>query len=480
MDIRVHGLGKKYILKEALKNVSVEFKGGLVHALVGENGAGKSTLAKILSGLIRPSSGQIYINEKEVSFKSSKDALHHSIVTVNQTPLLASSLTAKENIRLILRDTKKLSVELTDLKNKWCPTLNLNSYVRDLGGNLRFYTALLGALLRDTDCIILDEPSAFLETEERKNLYMNLRDLASKGKLIIVITHSKAEATTYANTVTWLKEGNLFYHFESGEEYKAYLKYLDNLKTDKNPGQNSREQTETNSPQLPASPCFVLENAKAKPKNKPLLQNVNLSVDFGQICAVSGMREAALDTLEDLCTGLMTERVSGKALFYSSKKNALVKLKLRKGQLNTKFLRKNKTAIVCSDRTFRCSSPELTIEQLVNTYQKKSSREFTQEIIRKADVKITPEEKAYSLSGGMLQRIILERELSMDPKLIILANPMQGLDINAQSLLCKRLVALKEQGKAILIIGVMDFPLTLCQKVYSLEDGSTKLTWEVK
>ena len=227
MNIRVHELSKQYLLKDALKDVSVKFSEGLLHALVGENGAGKSTLAKIISGSLQPSSGQIFIDEKKVHFKSSKDALHASIVEVNQTPLLATSLTAKENIRLILKGKKVSSVELTDLKNKWCPQLNLNSQVKDLGGNLRFYTSLLGALLRKSQCLILDEPSAFLEPEERKNLYQNLKDLCSAGKLIIVITHSKAEALTYADTVTILRDGKLFHHFESNDEYKAYEKYLD-------------------------------------------------------------------------------------------------------------------------------------------------------------------------------------------------------------------------------------------------------------
>ncbi len=90
---------------------------------------------------------------------------------------------------------------------------------------------------------------------------------------------------------------------------------------------------------------------------------------------------------------------------------------------------------------------------------------------------MTPQEKVYSLSGGMLQRLILERELSIDPELIIMANPMQGLDIEAQSRLCHRLLELRSQGKAVLVIGAMDFPLTLCQRVYSLESGTTKLIY---
>ncbi len=475
MNIRVHELSKQYLLKDALKDVSVKFSEGLLHALVGENGAGKSTLAKILSGSLQPSSGQIFIDEKKVHFKSSKDALHASIVEVNQTPLLATSLTAKENIRLILKGKKVSSVELTDLKNKWCPQLNLNSQVKDLGGNLRFYTSLLGALLRKSQCLILDEPSAFLEPEERKNLYQNLKDLCSAGKLIIVITHSKAEALTYADTVTILRDGKLFHHFESNDEYKAYEKYLDETKGRlNNPAQIQTEE-------IKSSPCLILENVKARPKNKPILLNANLLIKYGEITAVSGMREAALGTLEDLITGMETENVSGKAVFYDrlagNEKKSVITLNLKRGKLNTIFLRKHKTAIVPSDKNFRASHPDLTVDELVNVYKKHNTYEETSALIKKADIKITPQEKVYSLSGGMLQRLILERELSIDPELIIMANPMQGLDIEAQSRLCHRLLELRSQGKAVLVIGAMDFPLTLCQRVYSLESGTTKLIY---
>ncbi len=475
MNIRVHELSKQYLLKDALKDVSVKFSEGLLHALVGENGAGKSTLAKILSGSLQPSSGQIFIDEKKVHFKSSKDALHASIVEVNQTPLLATSLTAKENIRLILKGKKISSVELTDLKNKWCPQLNLNSQVKDLGGNLRFYTSLLGALLRKSQCLILDEPSAFLEPEERKNLYQNLKDLCSAGKLIIVITHSKAEALTYADTVTILRDGKLFHHFESNDEYKAYEKYLDETKGRlNNPAQIQTEETKS-------SPCLILENVKARPKNKPILLNANLLIKYGEITAVSGMREAALGTLEDLLTGMETENVSGKAIFYDrlagNEKKSVITLNLKRGKLNAIFLRKHKTAIVPSDKNFRASHPDLTVNELVNVYKKHNTYEETSALIKKADIKITPQEKVYSLSGGMLQRLILERELSIDPELIIMANPMQGLDIEAQSRLCHRLLELRSQGKAVLVIGAMDFPLTLCQRVYSLESGTTKLIY---
>ena len=476
MKIKVHGLCKEYLLKNALKDVSLEFEGGKLHAILGQNGAGKSTFSKILSGNIRPSSGDIFLDDKKVFFKCPRDALKHSIALVNQTPFLATELSAKENINLILKGKKVSSVEITDLKNKWCPHLNLNAKVKDLGGNFRFYTSLLGILLRKTNCIILDEPSAFLEADERKNLYENLRCLCNEGKLIIVITHSKAEAGRWADTVTIFNEGKVFHHFESSKEYNAYLKYLEENKIEKI---NSLPHQMMD---VKVTPCLIAEKIKVKPKNKALFYSDSLKINYGEITVLSGMGQAALSTAEDFFSGLQEENISGLITFFDktceNKKNKIIKINLKSKKFNSTFLRKHKAAIVPSDRNYRAANPQLTVEEILNVYKKWPSKKFTWDLIKKADVKITPYEKVSALSGGMLQRLILERELSLNPSLIILANPMQGLDIDAQGNLCHRLLELKNEGKAIFIIGSLDFPLSLCQRVYALEDGTTSLTYE--
>ena len=476
MKIKVHGLCKEYLLKNALKDVSLEFEGGKLHAILGQNGAGKSTFSKILSGNIRPSSGDIFLDDKKVFFKCPRDALKHSIALVNQTPFLATELSAKENINLILKGKKVSSVEITDLKNKWCPHLNLNAKVKDLGGNFRFYTSLLGILLRKTNCIILDEPSAFLEADERKNLYENLRCLCNEGKLIIVITHSKAEAGRWADTVTIFNEGKVFHHFESSKEYNAYLKYLEENKIEKI---NSLPHQMMD---VKVSPCLIAEKIKVKPKNKALFYSDSLKINYGEITVLSGMGQAALSTAEDFFSGLQEENISGLITFFDktceNKKNKIIKINLKSKKFNSTFLRKHKAAIVPSDRNYRAANPQLTVEEILNVYKKWPSKKFTWDLIKRADVKITPYEKVSALSGGMLQRLILERELSLNPSLIILANPMQGLDIDAQGNLCHRLLELKNEGKAIFIIGSLDFPLSLCQRVYALEDGTTSLTYE--
>ena len=118
------------------------------------------------------------------------------------------------------------------------------------------------------------------------------------------------------------------------------------------------------------------------------------------------------------------------------------------------------------------------MEQLLSVYTKGDPCATALTMIARAEVAITPEEQVSHLSGGMLQRLILTRELSGDPRLVILCNPLQGLDIQAQGELCQRLTALARAGKAILIIGAQEFPLSLCHKVYALESGRTHLRFD--
>ncbi len=475
MDIRLEEISKIYHAKTALDKVSLSFGAGKIHGLLGENGAGKSTLAKIISGADTPSSGKIFIDGAEISFSKPADALKKGIAIVNQRPLLASTLTAEENI--ILSSSKKKSFfippktpeELLALKKKWSPSLSLKTPVKDLGGNNRFYASLLSALLRHPDFLILDEPSAFLDMNERKSLYESLRQLAKNGTGILVITHSSSEAKSWCDTITVLKKGKLDAVYENPKDYTPEI--ISSVAYQNAGTENAREDSST---------CLSLENVSCRPKDKPALLEASIKVDFSQITAVAGMKEAALGTLEDFVTGIDTAYSKGTVRF-CDKKTPSKKNTIPAKKLTPAFLRKHNAAIVPSDKTFRASNPNLTVKEMLGTYSAtKNETGDALKMISEAQVNISPEEKCSALSGGMLQRLILARELSQNPSLIILCNPMHGLDIEAQSKLVKKIQSLESEGKAVLIVGAADFPLTLCSRVYSIEGGKTKLTFEKK
>ncbi|MBP5357685.1 MAG: ATP-binding cassette domain-containing protein [Treponema sp.] len=464
MNIGLENICKSYKLKTVLQDVSLNFQSGKIHALLGENGAGKTTLAKILSGSIQMTKGKIFIDDHEVTFKSEADAIKAGISIVQQRPLLASSLNAWENVQLA--EGKKIHREkLEELQKLWAPSLNLNTKIRDLGGNHRFYAALLSALIKDPSCLILDEPSAFLDSKERDFLYSKLKEFCANGRTVIVITHSMAEAAKHADTVRILKDGVLWRDYQSAKEFseqyeKESSRQSENLVLE---GNSSRA-------------CLSFIHASSHPQNKSALLDASIKVNYAEITAVLGLKEAAIDTLENLICGIETEKAKGTVEFTSSDGNTQI-LDLQRKKYSTAFLRKHNAAIIPSDKTFRAANPGLTVAEMLSTYQKKFSRDFCLSLINEAKVNIQPEESCSNLSGGMLQRLIVARELSTNPKLVILCNPLHGLDVESQAELVKKTVRLANDGAAVLIVGAQDFPLTICNRVYSLEQGYTHLSF---
>lgn len=492
MTVETRALTKSYPLKTALDHVSVSFAEGRIHALVGENGAGKSTLARLLCGDLVPTSGSILLDGNPVAFAAPKDALRAGIVPVHQRPLLAAAISAKENIILQTQATRAKkplflrppSARLLALRDQWAEHLPLNALVKDLGGNMRFYVSLLGALLQKPRVLLLDEPSAFLDSGERVCLHKNLRALADGGTNVIIITHSRAEATTCADSVTVLQDGALAAHFDSPKDYDDWLQTHGEIApggTVISPAQTpqdsaslsfSTEKSDTTRQPADESIALAVTHLSALPKTRPALLDATLEAAYGAITAVTGLQEAALDTLEDALTGMETSCAQGTVTLAAADGTRTT---VRANKLTPRVLRAHRTAIVPSDRTFRSAHPAITVEQLLAVYATDDPRGTTLRLIRQADVRIAPEQTVSQLSGGMLQRLILTRELATDPALLILCNPMQGLDVQAQAVLCRTLTKLTRAGKAVLILGTQEFPLSLCRNVYALEAGVTHL-----
>ncbi len=496
MNLELSGICKGYGKKSVLENISLKFEDGKIHALLGENGAGKSTLAKIISGREQPDSGSIILDGKKITISNPSVALQNGIAEVQQRPLLSPSLSAKENLFLsefnFSRDTKKsghkkifsfvpshIPDDILMLQKKWAPDLNLSSQVKNMGGNGRFYLSLIASLLKSPCFLILDEPSAFLDLTERRQLFENLREFVSekKGRSIILITHNRAEALHYADTITVLKDGKISARLESQNEFKNFSFGELNgagISSETNGGKITEENND--------SLCFSIIHGNCRPHDSAALLDASFEVHYGQITAVTGIKEAAMDTLENLVTGIGISGARGSVVF-KEKKSSPVKMDLKKGQYGISFLRKHNAAIIPSDKTFRASNPKLTVEQMLSTNRtprmKRNERQAAmKKIIDEAGIKAEPGDLCSSLSGGMLQRLVLSRELSLNPDFIIFCNPMQALDVESQGKLASKILSLSKEGKAVLIVGAEDFPLSLCHEVYSLNGGTTELSFK--
>lgn len=392
MTLELRQICLHFSKKTVLNKLSLCFNEGQLHALLGENGAGKSTAANIICGELPPDSGTILIDGKPVVFRTPKDAIQNGICYVHQRPMLADYITVKENLLLGLNKEQKFLLKTE--AEKWLPEVNLNSLVLKHGADTRFFIALTSALIKKPKILILDEPSALLDDNQRIFLFEKLRLLAGDGMNIIIITHNYDEAEKYCDTIDYLEEGKL----------------LNNYST-----------------------------AKAQPARFS-------DSTGGRITLIKGLAEDGLDKLE----------------------KSLIKMRS-----NHEFA--FKTALIPTDRKFTGSSPNLTIEQMLTSaldIPESQKPAAALQMINSSGVDITPQEKCSSLSGGMLQKLMFERELYQNPELLILCNPLQGLDVNTCQRTCERIQKAAQNGAYVLVLSYGAWPSEYCDVEYRLKDGN--------
>ena len=385
----------KYSYKTVLTGVSLDFEPGKIYSLLGENGAGKSTLAHVLCGDILPTGGSIYLNQKKLKIRKPKDAIKNGIVCVHQRPLLAPSLSIRDNLRIGI--SHKMTKRIPEFVQNWLPGRELTEEVRNLSEVEVFNTSLTGALLKSPNVLILDEPP-FLNKEK-------MRQLAESGLIIIIITHSFKEAIEKSDEVILLKDGSLLEKTPAAqiteEDIKEKLFGLTKTLT---------------------IPDFIEEKDISEDEVMRLREKTSGSSPKMTKTANLKMTKTASPKMTKTASPKMTEHSIG---------------------------------YIPSDKTFRASNPNLTILQLCSAYhtEKKQAdlEEYSRELLKKADVNIKLYEKALCLSGGMLQRLILERELAENPQVLYLFDPTHGLDVEATERLYRRLEGLAKKGTKIII-----------------------------
>ena len=448
LNLSVQNLVLKYPKKTVLNGVSVDFNHSQIHALIGENGAGKSSLIKIICGDILPTSGKILINQKDAEIKSPVDAIKHGIVCVHQRPLLADNINIIENLMLgAVNFNKKRAEELLAM---WLPGVNSRTLVKNCSGDIRFFTSLTGALLKNPELLILDEPSSLLDNAQRDFLFKKLQAFAKEGMNIIVITHFMEEARNYGDTITYLEEGLV--SKPKADFLNAGLEELEHT--------NHSEQND-----------FLLsfKNLTSLPNDKPAIRDFSFTARGGEITLISGQAEDGRETLEDTISGMSSSKQSGELTIVDKTSSREFSFAIKNGNFTRRQLEKSPFTfgIIPSNKTFRGSNPNLTILQLLSAGHSEN-REYAMSLIKKADVNITLNEKAEYLSGGMLQRLILERELGKNPDILILCEPVQGLDSASVKKLCARIEEIAKSGKIVLVLSSSEFPEEICDKIYRL------------
>jgi len=465
----------------ALRGVDFDLRRGEIHALLGENGAGKTTLMKILAGCLEPDEGEIYVKGRKIRFKSPKDAMKNGIGMVHQHFTLIPSLTVAENIVLGMQSEtfiKDLKLDIDsiakDIKRfSEAIGLPIDPYVpvSKLSASMKQRVEILRLLYRNVDILILDEPTSILSPIEIKELFNSLRELSRKGKSIILVTHKLHEALEISDRITVLRRGKVVAVIEdprkiSTEELAELVvgtKIIPQI--EKKPIEMKRRE-----------PLLIIENLKAcDDRGVMTLRGLSLKLYPGEILGIAGIVGNGQKELVEVITGLRSA-IEGRVIFMGTDiTNKSVTNIIRLG-----------VSYIPEDRVVRGVALDLSVAE--NTVLKDHDKEpfckrgilnprsiinFAERIIKVFKI-VTPSVKVpvRTLSGGNIQRLVIGRELSRGPKLIIAEQPTAGLDILSMEYVHKLLVDLRNRGCGVLLISYdLDEILKLSDRVAIMYEG---------
>lgn len=480
--IEMRHIVKKFGDFKANDDINLTLHQGEILALLGENGAGKSTLMRILSGLLEPTSGEIFVKGKKVEINSPTKAKELGIGMVHQHFMLMESFTVLENIILgheptngITLDIKKAREQILKLSEKYGLAIDPDAQISNITVAQQQRVEILKVLYRGADILIFDEPTAVLTPQEITEFIQIIKNLAKEGKSIILITHKLSEIKAVADQVTIIRRGRDVGTFEVANVDDNRLAELMvghhvNMKLNKKSVKLGRE-------------ILKVENLKVKnTRGSFAVKKLSLNIHGGEILGLAGIDGNGQDELVEAITGLRHVN-SGKVIINSQN---MTNKKVRQ-------ITEAGVAHIPADRQKYGLILNLPLAEnlvLQTFYKQPHSKhgiinhqaiyEHAEELIKKYDIRTTSAElPASDLSGGNQQKAIIARELDRNSDLIIAFQPTRGLDVGAIEYIHKQLLAERDAGKAVLLVSYeLDEIMQLSDRIAVLHDG--KISGEVK
>lgn len=473
--IEMHDIAKRFPGVLANDQVNFELRRGEVHALLGENGAGKSTLMNILAGLYRADDGEILVEGKSVSFHSPADAIASGIGMVYQHFMLVPSQTVTENIILGLKEPRfwlnlpQAEQRVEELSQQFGMKVDPRAHVWQLSVGEQQRVEILKMLYRGVKVLIMDEPTAVLTPQEVQELFVTLRSMTAAGRSLVFISHKLDEPLQIADRITVMQRGHVT---AAGIDPKSIAKSeLAHLMV----GREILFRLEKKV-QAPGQVVLEIGNLRAmNDKGVAALRGVSLQVHAGEILGIAGVAGNGQSELAQVITGLRDctgghIRVHGEEL---SNQNALKAIETG-------------IAHIPEDRSGVGTAPSLSVTDnlIMKSYRRapvaegfriNQSKARQQARNLKEEYQIAApsiDTEARLLSGGNLQRLILAREISAKPKLMIAVHPTRGLDVGATEAVHRLLLQQREANAAILLISEdLDEILALADRVAVIYEG---------
>lgn len=469
--LRMEGISKQFAGVMALKNVHFDLRAGEVHALVGENGAGKSTLIKVLSGVYRPTAGEIYINGQKAALANAGDALKAGVGTIYQEFNLVPSLSIAENIFLGKElkkggclDRQRMIERANELmKQMGFEKTNSAQRVSTLSVAQQQMVEILKSLFNDSRILVLDEPTAVLTDRESERLFEMIRTLRERGVGIIYISHRLEEVLSLADRITVLRDGE-------------YVGTLDNSQ-----GTVTKEQLvsmmvgRTLSAYYPKRASMLGETVLKVCKlcKKGVYQDISFELHKGEILGITGLVGAGRTEVVKSLFGALSYDSGELFLDGESIEVRTPRQAMDRGIAFIPENRKEEGLVLdasIQDNMMMASESQVCTHGVMN---RKKIHQFVRHSFESLDIRpAEPLKIARNFSGGNQQKAIIAKWIAINPKILILDEPTRGIDINAKAEIYKLMNRLVEEGMSIVMVSSeMPEIIGMCDRVLVMAEG---------
>jgi ABC-type uncharacterized transport system ATPase subunit len=473
--LELKGITKRFPGVVANDRVDFDLRRGEVHALLGENGAGKSTLMNTLYGLYHPDEGEIRLNGKPVRIGSPSDAIELGIGMVHQHFMLIPVMTVAENIVLAIEprngpflDLGTAEERVRDLSQRYGLAVEPGARIGRISVGQQQRVEILKALYRGAEILILDEPTAVLTPQEARELFEIVRSLTEQGKAIIFITHKLNEVLDIADRITVLRQGKRIDTVpREGATQEGLARLMVGrevvLRVDKTPA-------DPGEPLLEVEDLSVFDN-----RDLEAVRSVSFQVRAGEIVGLAGVDGNGQTELIDALTGLRSPAAGRILVAKKDVTHASARESLDLGVGN-----------IPEDRQVRGLVLEFSLAEnlALHDFRKEPDSKrgwlYPKRLIERAALLLKefdvrggkPQTLAAALSGGNQQKVVVAREVSRDPRVLVAAQPTRGLDVGAIEFVHNRLVQERDEGRAILLVSLeLEEILSLSDRILVIYEG---------